>query len=720
MNTSSNQAPVDPVTVEIIRNGLYAVTEEMKTNLTRTAYNLIIYEALDFTVGLFTKEGDTVSIGLGLPMFIRGMSETVKAKIRHFGYDNIKPGDILVTNDAYTTGSHLNHFTFTMPVFHDGKLEGFTCCMAHWLDVGGTLGNVTTDIFSEGIQIPILKYQREGVVNQDLIDIIAMNVRLADRALGDLRAQITAITTGERRYVELLQRYGVDAVNGSIRQIMDSSEAVARKNTLSIPDGTYEAESFMDDDGLDVGKRVPIRVRVTVKDDEMTIDLSDVSKQVRGFYNSGFTTGIACAQVAYKCLTTPTDYPVNDGSFRPLKVIMPMGTVISAERPYPMRVWMTFPMTVIDTIFKALAPAIPNRSIAGHHADLVFPNIHGISPGGRPAVHRRHRTAGRRLGRQEHRGRRVGHRLHQRRRHPQQPHRAARGQVPGAGGEVRDPPRQRRRRPPPGRPGRRDGGAGPVAVHRHDPHRPRALQAVGPGGRHRGHGQRPGGAAQGRVEDRPPERQDLQCAPGTRRRLQDAVGRGRRLRQPAGARRRAGGRGRARRLRQPRGGARGVPCRARWRRPGGPGRDARAAQRLGQVRQRVHVRHRVGRAVTLAMAEGTAQRADALLSLWSDLSIRHVALGASCGCGVGGISVRLEDFELDIADYLEDAGIRSDDAEVAAFFRGLQDAGPRDEPLRALLADVREERAGTAVAEWLLPRVEKTLRSFAELHGPRG
>src|SRR4051794_36047695 len=381
MNTSTSKTPtVDPVTVEIIRNGLYAVTEEMKTNLTRTAYNLIIYEALDFTVGLFTKEGDTVSIGLGLPMFIRGMSETVKAKIRHFGYENILPGDILVTNDAYTTGSHLNHFTFTMPVFHEGNLEGFTCCMAHWLDVGGTLGNVTTDIFSEGIQIPIMKYQREGVVNQDLIDIIAMNVRLAERALGDLRAQITAITTGERRYVELLQRYGAEAVNGSIRQIMDSSEAVARKNTLSIPDGTYEAESFMDDDGLEIGKRIPIRVKVTVSGDEMTVDLSDVSKQVRGFYNSGFTTGIACAQVAYKCLTTPTDYPVNDGSFRSLKVIMPMGTVISAERPYPMRVWMTFPMTVIDTIFKALAPAIPNRSIAGHHADLVFPNIHGISP----------------------------------------------------------------------------------------------------------------------------------------------------------------------------------------------------------------------------------------------------------------------------------------------------------------------------------------------------
>ena len=376
----SEHHKIDAVTVEVIRNGLLAITEEMKTNLMRTAYNLIIYEALDFTVGLFTATGDTISIGLGLPMFIRGMAETVKAKIRHFGLENIHPGDILVTNDAYTTGSHLNHFTFTQPIYHQGEIIAFSCCMAHWLDVGGTLGQVTTDIFSEGIQIPIVKYQRAGVVNQDLLDIIAMNVRLPERAMGDLRAQITAVTTGERRFGELVNRYGKDAVLGSVAVIMDHSEAIARRNTRNIPDGIYEAESYMDDDGVEIGARIPIKVRVEVRGEEMTIDLSDVSKQVRGFYNSGFTTGIACAQVAYKCLTTPTDYPVNDGSFRSLKVIMPMGTVISAERPFPMRVWMTFPMTVIDTIFKALSNAIPDRVVAGHHADLVFPNIHGLSP----------------------------------------------------------------------------------------------------------------------------------------------------------------------------------------------------------------------------------------------------------------------------------------------------------------------------------------------------
>jgi N-methylhydantoinase B len=147
----------DAVLTAIIRNGVLAVTEEMKTNLMRTAYNMVIYEALDFTVGLFTARGETVSIGLGLPTFIRGMAETVKAMLQHFGPDGIAPGDILVTNDAYLTGSHLNHFTFAMPVFHRGVLSAFTCCMAHWTDVGGTLDGITTDIFSEGLQLPIVK-----------------------------------------------------------------------------------------------------------------------------------------------------------------------------------------------------------------------------------------------------------------------------------------------------------------------------------------------------------------------------------------------------------------------------------------------------------------------------------------------------------------------------------------------------------------------------------
>ena len=370
----------DAVLTEIVRNGVLAVTEEMKTNLMRTAYNMIIYEALDFTVGLFTAEGETVSIGMGLPSFIRGMANTVKAELAHFGPKGVEPGDILVTNDAYTTGSHLNHFTFSMPIFDGGKLCGWAACMAHWPDVGGTLGGVTTDIYSEGIQIPIMKYQKAGVVNQELVEIIRMNVRIPERAMGDLRAQVTAVKTGERRFLELVQRYGREPVRDAIANIMDNAEAAARARTRTIPDGTYEAESFMDDDGYQLGKRVPIRVKVVKRGDEMTIDLSQISPQVQGFFNSGPSTGQSCAQVAYKCLTSPTDYPVNEGSFRSLKVIVPQGTVVSAVKPAAMRWWMTFPMTVVDTVFKAMANAIPERTIAAHHADLVFALVHGISP----------------------------------------------------------------------------------------------------------------------------------------------------------------------------------------------------------------------------------------------------------------------------------------------------------------------------------------------------
>jgi N-methylhydantoinase B len=378
MNRSAHKP--DPVVTEIVRNGVIAVTEEMKTNLMRTAYNMIIYEALDFTTGLFTAEGDTVSIGIGLPSFIRGMANTVKAKIAHFGRDNMRPGDIYVTNDAYTTGSHLYHMTFTLPIFHDGVLVGFSCCMAHWIDVGGTLGGMTTDIYSEGLQVPILKYQDQGKVNQDLLDIIRLNVRIPNRAMGDLRAQVTAVKTGERRFLQLIERYGRDEVLGAIAAIMDHAEAAARARTRTIPDGVYEASSFMDDDGVDIGKRVPIKVRVEVAGDEMTIDLTNVARQVRGFYNSGPSTAFGCAQMAYKCVTSPTDYPINDGAFRSLKVISPRGTVVSAVRPAPMRLWMTYPMTVVDTVFKALAPAIPDRIIAGHHADLLTSPFHGINP----------------------------------------------------------------------------------------------------------------------------------------------------------------------------------------------------------------------------------------------------------------------------------------------------------------------------------------------------
>jgi N-methylhydantoinase B len=277
-------------------------------------------------------------------------------------------------------GSHLNHMIFTLPVFHQGELVAFSSSMGHWQDIGGVLGAVTRDIFSEGLQMPFVKIFKAGKQDPELTAIIRNNCRLPEFAMGDFRAQLAAIRTGERRLTQLLRRYGAETFKESLRRIFDQSEKLARAAVEKIPDGVYEAESFMDDDGVQLGKHVPIKVRVRVQDDEMTVDLSGVSAQVAGPYNSGATAGRSASEVAFKFLTTPLLLPINYGSFRPLKVVLPPGRIVSATKPAPVRTWMTVPMTVADTIFKALAPACPDKVLAGHHADLAAPRTFGMDP----------------------------------------------------------------------------------------------------------------------------------------------------------------------------------------------------------------------------------------------------------------------------------------------------------------------------------------------------
>jgi len=368
---------VDAFTTEVVRSTAVAITREMKTNLMRTAYSSVIYEAEDFTVGLFDADGNTISIGLGLPMFIRGLSDAIKAKIAHWGKENIAPGDILLTNDGYVMGSHLNHMIFTLPIFHDGELVAFSASMAHWPDVGGVLGGITRDIYAEGLQLPFVKIFKAGRQDPELTAIICANCRLPDRAMGDFRAQIAAIRTGERRVSRLLERYGAQAFTESIRLIFDQSERLARAAVRTIPDGVYEAESFMDDDGVALGRHIPLRVRIEVHGEAITFDLSGVGAQVAGYFNSGPTAGRSACEVAFKCLTTPLVLPINEGAFRPLTIVLPPGRVVSATKPAALRWWMTIPMTVVDTIFKALAPACPERVIAGHHADLASAGTYG-------------------------------------------------------------------------------------------------------------------------------------------------------------------------------------------------------------------------------------------------------------------------------------------------------------------------------------------------------
>lgn len=377
---TATEPTVDPFSVEIIRNAMVAITDEMTNKLMRSAYNNIIYEALDFTVGLFDAKGETLSIGLGLPMFMGGLGETVRAKIEYYR-DDLQPGDVLLTNDPYVMGSHLNHIIMTVPVFHESELVGFASTMAHWQDIGGSLAGNTTDIYSEGLQLPILKVYRAGVEDTQITGIIRANCRFSDRAMGDFRAQLAAILTGEKRLQVLLDKYGRDTVLESWAEIRRQSAASARAAVARIPDGTYSAEAFMDDDGVTEDK-VPLKVTVTVEGENFTIDLSDVSEQVKGYYNSGATAGRSAAQVAFRCLTASNLFPINDGIFEPLQTVLPPGKIVSATKPAAMHLWMTVPMTIVDLVFRALSHAIPGEVAAGHHADLLTTTMYGYRQSG--------------------------------------------------------------------------------------------------------------------------------------------------------------------------------------------------------------------------------------------------------------------------------------------------------------------------------------------------
>jgi N-methylhydantoinase B len=367
MEHPSGEALLDPFTVEVIREAVVAITDEMKTTLMRTAYSQVIYEGEDFTVGLYDAHGNTISFGLGLPMWMSGLASAIKMKIAHWGVDNIFAGDVLLTNAAEVHGSHLNHMIFTVPVFNDDELVAFASSMAHWPDVGGVLAGPTTDIFSEGFQLPFVKAYKGGVRDTEIFDIIKINTRFPDIAMGDCRAQLATIRTGERRLRAILQKYGNATFNAAIEEIYDYSERMARAAVREIPDGIYEAEQFNDSDGIDDERTILVKVKVTVSGEEMTVDLSEVGAQVNGFVNCGETAGRSGAEVAFKTLTTPALRPINDGAMRPLKIVTAPNTVITADKTAAMRLWMVVPDTVVDTIWKALTPALPTRGPAGHY-----------------------------------------------------------------------------------------------------------------------------------------------------------------------------------------------------------------------------------------------------------------------------------------------------------------------------------------------------------------
>ena len=375
---------IDPITLEVIHNSLVAFAEEMATVLCRTAYNMMIYEVQDFVVGLIDTEGRLIAQNSGgLPIFLSDLGMAVKDGIDCHGLGWFKPGDVLIMNYPYVCGQHLNNIVIYTPAFYKGELVAFMAVRAHWVDVGGTrigFGSTkTTEIFEEGLQFRAVKVYEEGRPNEGILQILQDNIRFPDSALGDMRAQMAACRLGETRFAELMDKYGHDVVQDCIATIWDKSEQLTRQEIAKIPDGEYIAESFMDNDGIELDKPVKIKVKVRVMGDQMSIDFSEMSDQVKGCINAGYSGGIAAARVALKDLTLPF-LPVNEGCFRPLEVILPKGKLLYAVAPAAIGQWSITLPTVIDTIFKALAPALPHLIPAAHKGDMGGSAIHGINP----------------------------------------------------------------------------------------------------------------------------------------------------------------------------------------------------------------------------------------------------------------------------------------------------------------------------------------------------
>jgi N-methylhydantoinase B len=375
---------VDPITVEIIRCALKAAANEMSVVLKRTAYNMMIYEVQDYCVGIVDHQGRTMSQNEGaLPIFLADLGVAVQDGVQLYGLETIRPGDVFLVNHPEICGQHLNNMVVYTPFFWNGKLPCFLAVRAHWIDVGGGStgfgSSNTRDVYEEGLQIRSVKIYSAGHPNAEVLRLIEDNIRFPESSLGDLRAQIACCRTGEERLEQICRKYGGKVFLEAVETIWDQTDKLVREAVSAIPDGVYQASSFLDDDGRVMDKTIPIKVKVQVDGDELTIDFSGVADQVPGFINCGSSGGMAAARVAFKALTSP-DREVNEGSFRALKVILPPGKLLSARRPAPIGGWSLSLPTVLDTIFRALAPALPERVPAAHKGDMGGYAIFGNDP----------------------------------------------------------------------------------------------------------------------------------------------------------------------------------------------------------------------------------------------------------------------------------------------------------------------------------------------------
>ncbi|HUZ53849.1 MAG TPA: hydantoinase B/oxoprolinase family protein [Streptosporangiaceae bacterium] len=378
----------DRFTMDVLREGFAAISDEMFVSLQRTSQSPIIYEVLDFAVGITDAAGELVAQGNGIAGFLGPLGDVVKEIIAR--RKELRPGDVIAANDPYAGGgTHLSDVALVRPVFSGTELIGFAAAKGHWTEVGGKdPGSWTADsqdVYAEGLQLPFVHAYRDGKAVQDVRAILAANSRLPDMVLGDLTAQAACLEVAERRLLEMCARYGTPAVRTAMRAVLDRSERLAGDALARIPHGVFTAADFTDTDGLGNGP-FPVQVRVEISEDGVCCDFTGSHGQVPGPINCTWSGLVSGVRTVFKAITDPAE-PATDGWFRPLEIICPPGSIFNAQRPAPVAAYFEATEMASDLMWHALSPAFPDRLPAGTFVSVCSTSLALTHPDtGEPAL----------------------------------------------------------------------------------------------------------------------------------------------------------------------------------------------------------------------------------------------------------------------------------------------------------------------------------------------
>ncbi|WP_342641350.1 hydantoinase B/oxoprolinase family protein [Rhodoligotrophos ferricapiens] len=375
---------IDPVTLAVIKGGLDQIAEEMDAVIAASAISPVIADAWDRASGIYDGvTGEVIVQGTtGILLFTTVMQHTVQEVIKRHDPASMKPGDVYVINDPYMGGTHTMDVKFVRPYFHDGKVVFFLANTGHWPDVGGmTPGGFTpvaTEIYQEGLRLPPVKIYDGGELNQGLLEVMLLNMRVSEDRYGDMAAQINALDIGVKRLDELIAMHGKDTVLGATVELKRRSEALMRSHIESIPDGTYHFSDVLDSDGVEEGELL-IDLVMTVKGSEITFDLSGSSKACRGPFNSPISCTVTGLMIAMNHVFW--DVPINSGCFVPFHIIVPRGSMLNPEPPSSCSGCTTeTTQRLIGVVMGALAQAIPDKVPACAFGTGTNIGIGGLSP----------------------------------------------------------------------------------------------------------------------------------------------------------------------------------------------------------------------------------------------------------------------------------------------------------------------------------------------------